>query len=132
MGEPPQDTQTVLAFAAVVEVATGLALIVAPGLVATLLLGIEVPAAGLLLGHCFGIALLALGTACWPGRRRAVPLSAEFRGMLLYNVLMTLYLIYLGTAGHLLGPLLWPGVALHGAVTLLLVRGWRDESRPGW
>ena len=35
-----------------------------PAIVVTLLLGAEVAGEGILLGRCFGIALLALGLAC--------------------------------------------------------------------
>jgi Ca2+/Na+ antiporter len=119
----------ILAFAAVVEVGTGLALMIDPAIVATLLLGADVSGAGTLLGRFFGIALLALGLACWPSRQRAESSSPAFRAMLIYNVLIALYLAYLGTVGHLWGLLLWPGVALHAAVALLLVWRWRDERR---
>jgi hypothetical protein len=51
----------ILAFAAVVEVGTGLALMIDPAIVVTLLLGAEVSGVGMLLGRCFGVALLALG-----------------------------------------------------------------------
>ena len=47
--------------------------------------------------------------------------SPAFRAMLIYNVLIALYLAYLGAAEHLGGVLLWPGVALHAIVALLLV-----------
>ena len=49
--------------------------------------------------------------------------------MLIYNVLIALYLAHLGKVGHLGGLLLWPGVALHAVVALLLVWTWRDERR---
>ena len=119
----------ILAFAAAVEVGTGLVLIVDPGIVVVLLLGAEVSRAGTLLGRFFGIALLALGLACWPGRQRAESGSPAFRALLTYNVLIALYLAYLGTVRHLGGLLLWPGVALHAVVALLLVWTWRDERR---
>ena len=93
-----------------------------------MLLDAEVSGAGTLLGRCFGIALLALGVACWPGRQRAESGSPAFRAMLTYNVLIALYLAYLGTVGHL-GLLLWPAVALHAVVALLLVWTWGDERR---
>ena len=60
-----------------------------------------------------GIALIALGIACWPGP----PLV----GMLTYSALVTLYLAYLGFAG-LSGILLWPAVVLHAILTALLSR----------
>jgi Ca2+/Na+ antiporter len=116
----------VLAFAAVVEIATGLILMIDPAVVVRLLLGAEVSDVGTLLGRCFGIALLALGLACWPSRQRAESGSPAFRAMLTYNALIALYLAYLGTVGHMGGLLLWPGVALHAVVALLLVWTWRD------
>ena len=119
----------ILAFAAVVEVGTGLVLMFDPAIVVTLLLAVDVSGAGTQLGRFFGIALLALGLACWPSRRRAESGPPAFQAMLIYNVLIALYLAYLGTVGHLGGLLLWPGVALHAVVALLLVWTWRDERR---
>jgi hypothetical protein len=123
----PDTPRRVLAFAAVFEVGTGLALMIDPAIVVTLLLGVEVSGTGTLLGRCFGIALLALGLACWPGRPRSESGSPAFRAMLAYNVLIALYLAYLGTVVHLGGLLLWPGAALHAAVGLLLLLPWADE-----
>ena len=119
----------ILAVAAVVEVGTGLVLMVDPAIVVAWLLGAEVSGAGTLLSRCFGIALLALGLACWPSRQRAESGAPAFRAMLIYNVLIAGYLAYLGTVEHLGGLLLWPGVALHAVVALLLVWAWRDERR---
>ena len=115
----------ILAFAAVVEVGIGLVLLIDPAIVVTLLLGAEVSGVGTPLGRCFGIALLALGLACWPSRQRAESSSPALRAMLAYNLLIALYLAYLGTAGHLGGVLLWPGVVLHAVVALLLAWTWR-------
>jgi Ca2+/Na+ antiporter len=118
----------ILAFGALVEAGTGLALVIDPAIVATLLLGAGLSGVGMLLGRCFGIALLSLGLACWPARQRAGSTLPAFRGILLYNVLIALYLAYLGTVGHLWGLLLWPGVALHAVVALLLVWTRRANS----
>ena len=63
-----------------------------------------------------GIALIALGISCLPGK--------ALLGMLTYSVLVTLYLAYLGVAGGFTGILLWPVVALHVGLTLLLARQW--------
>jgi Ca2+/Na+ antiporter len=119
----------VLAFAAIVEIGTALVLMIDPAIVVTLLLGMQLSGVGTLLGRCFGIALLALGVACWPKGQSAESGSPAFRGMLIYNVLIALYLAYLGLVGHLGGLLLWPGAALHAAVALLLVWTWRGERR---
>jgi len=120
-------SQKILAFAAVVEFGTGLVLMLDPRIVVTVLLGTEVSGVGIALGRCFGIALLALGPACWPSRERVESSLPASRAMLIYNVLIALYLTYLGAVRHLVGLLLWPGVALHAVVAMLLVWAWRNE-----
>jgi Ca2+/Na+ antiporter len=123
----PDMLKKLLYFASVVEGGTGFALIVIPGLVVALLLGADVAGVGIPVSRCFGIALLALGLACWPGAATARSDSPAFRAMLVYNVLIALFLVYLFTVGHLGGVLLWPGVALHAAVAVLLIFAWRVE-----
>jgi hypothetical protein len=103
----------VLIFAAVGEVATGLALLVVPSLVGWLLFGEELAGLAIPVARVTGIALIALGIACWPGP----PLV----GMLTYSVLVTLYLAYLGLEG-LTGAFLWPAVAFHAVLSILLGR----------
>ncbi len=109
-------TKRVLVFAAVCEVATGLVLVFVPSLVGQLLLGADLTGIAAALARVAGIALVALGVACWPG----TPLA----GMLTYSALVTLYLSSLGIRGDWVGPLLWPAVALHVVLTLLLARSW--------
>ena len=106
----------VLIFAAVGETATGLALLIVPSLVGQLLLGEELTGIAIPAGRVAGFALIALGVACWPGP----PLV----GMLTYVTVVTLYLAYLGFAGGLTGVFLWPVVALHVVLSLLLGRAW--------
>ena len=103
-----------LIFAAVAEAATGLALLIVPSLVGQLLLGEELTGVAIPVARVAGIALIALGIACWPGP----PLV----GMLTYSAVVTLYLAYLGFAGGLTGVLLWPAVVLHAILTALLTR----------
>ena len=107
----------VLIFAAVAEVATGLALLTVPSLVGRLLLGEELAGVALPVARVTGIALIALGIACWPG--------SPLVGMLAYSVAVTLYLAYIGFAGLSAGVLLWPAVALHAVLSVLLGRAWR-------
>jgi hypothetical protein len=49
--------------------------------------------------------------------------------MLTYNALIALYLAYLGTLGHMRGYLLWPAIALHGVMALLLMWARRGERQ---
>jgi hypothetical protein len=104
----------VLIFVAIAEAITGLALLIAPSLVGQLLLGEKFACVAIPVARVAGIALIALGVACWPGP----PLV----GMLTYSAVVTLYLAYLGFAGGLTGVLLWPAVVLHLILTALLAR----------
>ncbi len=81
-----------LIFAAVAEAATGLALVLVPSLVGQLLLGAELTGAALPVARVTGIALIALGVACWPGP----PLA----GMLVYTAFVMAYLAYVGFGGE--------------------------------
>lgn len=100
--------------AAVGEASTGLALLIVPGLVGRLLLGEELSGIAIPVARVAGIALIALGLACWPATPRV--------GMLTYSAAVTLYLAYLGVSGSSTGTLLWPAVVLHAVLTVLLAR----------
>jgi hypothetical protein len=107
-----------LAFAAIAEATTGVALIVVPTLVGRLLFGSELPDVSLPVARVAGIALFSLGVACWPGRAST---RAMVYGMTVYGALATVYLAYLGVRGWA-GPLLWPAVGAHAVLTFLLLR----------
>ena len=111
-----------LAIAAAAEAVTGLILLAYPPIVVRLLLGTDIAGAGIAVGRVAGMSLLALGLACWPGRD-ATGRSAALLGMLTYSLLVTLYLARVGVV-HGAGILLWPAVAVHGVLTLLLARAW--------
>lgn len=106
-----------LVVAAIAEAATGLALLAVPSLVGSCLLGAELTGAAVPVARVTGIALVALAVACWPG-------ATALCGMLTYSVLATAFLAYVGIRGHWVGPLLWPAVALHAVLTILLARAW--------
>ena len=124
-----QHPNRVLAFASAVEIATGLALMLAPALVAKLLLGVDADTTAKLFGRCFGVSLLALGLACLPDRRSGGITTAAVRAMLTYNTLIAAYLAYLGTVDHLGGVLLWPAAALHALVGAMLLRNMLTSER---
>ncbi len=114
----------VLLLAAVSEAATGLALLIVPSLVGRLLLGQELAGVAIPVARVLGIALIALGVACWPGR-------TALGGMLTYSLLATLYLAYVGLEGQWIGQLLWAAVAGHAVLTLLLGIAWRAARTAG-
>jgi hypothetical protein len=111
----------ILLLAAVAEAATGIAFLIAPSLVGQWLLGTALTGVSLSLAQAFGIPLVALALACWPG--------SPLLGMLTYGAGIMLYLAYGGLAGSLNGVLLWPAVGLHLVLTLLLVLQWKDGAQ---
>lgn len=119
-GRVPVARRGLLAFASIIEIGTGLVLLLDPAIVVDLLLGAEVAGVGTVLGRCFGIALLALGWACLPGADRRESAAAAGRAMLAYNALIALYLGWLGVLAGMAGPLLWPAAGLHAVVALAL------------
>ena len=86
-------------FAAIIEAATGVGLILVPSLVGQLLLGIELTG---VIVRVAGIALIVLAIACRPG--------PPMLGMLIYNAAVALYLACVGITGDSSGGLLWPVV----------------------
>ena len=114
-------TNRLLAVAAGIEAATGLALMVEPLIVSQVLFGAEISGAAIAVGRVAGIGLLALGLAGWPGAGDA---ARPRRALLIYNVLIALYLLLLGIRGEWVGRLLWPAVVLHAVLTVLLARAW--------
>ena len=119
----------VLVLAAVGEAATGLALLIIPSLVGRLLLGEELTGIAIPVARVAGIALIALGVACWPGNDAGRGVARAFQGMLCYSLLATLYFAYLGIRGEWVGSLLWPAVAIHAILTILLGRAWLKDQQ---
>jgi hypothetical protein len=114
----------ILAFAALVELGTGLALIAVPVVVVTLLLGSTLSSEGIPVARVAGVALLALGLACWPTPANAASNRSAIQGLLLYNAVLPVYLARLALVKHTGGVLLWPAVVGHAGIALLLVWMW--------
>ena len=109
----------ILALSSLAEIVTGVALVISPAFVVTSLIAPVTSALIIPIARVAGIALIALGVACWAGWNRVA--DGAFRALLTYNLLVACYLAYLGTAGHLGGVLLWPAMILHTGVTVLLL-----------
>lgn len=122
--------RSVLGIAAAVEAVTGLLLLIVPHLLAKLLLGVEATAVAVIIARIAGIALLSLGIGCWFGRQEASG-GWALAAMLLYNVLVTLYLAWVGLGAEFVGVLLWPAVVAHAILTVLLGFAWSKNHRIG-
>ena len=112
-----------IAAAAGLEVVTGAGLVLAPSLLAGLLFGSEMNAAGDLVARISGLVMLFLALGCWPrtfkgeDRQTLTPLLA-------LSLLAAVFLIYVGIRRVNVGQLLWPAAAAHLIIAILLARTW--------
>jgi hypothetical protein len=126
--------KSLLIVTALIEAATGLALLLSPSLPVSLLLGssLDAPAA-LTVGRVAGAALLALGVACWLARDDVESHAAQglVAAMLLYNIAAVLLLASAGIGSGLRGVELWPAVVLHAALAIWCIACLRSELQGG-
>ena len=116
--------KNLLTVEAVIEVGTGLMLVALPSLLTTLLLGssLDTPVA-LSVARMFGVALLALGVACWLSRHDGQSRAARglVGAMVLHNTAIATVLVYAGITLGLSGIGLWPVVLLHATMAVWCV-----------
>ena len=106
---------------AIVEIATGLALLGLPAVVLASLLGIQAALEEtLVVSRVTGAALLAIGvtSALTRDDTRSPTQRGVLIGILTYDVLVALLLVYSALAVQLAGPALWPAVVLHTVLTI--------------
>jgi hypothetical protein len=113
-----------LKLTAFIEVVTGLALLVVPVFVVRLLLGAEISGAAIPLGRVAGVALLALGIACWlaGGDTKSRAARGLVMAMLMYNIGVAVIFTAAGIQSQMIGIALWPAVILHVAMGVWCVR----------
>jgi hypothetical protein len=106
-----------LRVSAIIEVATGCALLTVPSDIIQALIGSSSDQAGWIVGRVLGGALLALGVAAMfpPGQS---PERGVALGFAIYNASTT---VILGVAGVADGWLLWSVVGIHGILTVALI-----------
>ena len=118
-------TKTLLTISASIELATGIAIILSPRLVANVLFSTELNPGGEAIGRVGGCGLVSLAIAYWP-RGACLPGEREHeqptRALFLYNLLAACYLSYLELSGDFASPFLIPAAALHAILALLFIR----------
>jgi hypothetical protein len=105
---------------AIAEVGTGLLLLGAPSMIATLLLGagLESPES-ILIAKVAGSALLAIGLSCWLERNRdgSGP-SGLIAGLALYNAAVVVLFVYAAVVDKMNGIGIWPASGLHAVMLI--------------
>ena len=122
--------KSLLIVTAVLETATGLALLGLPSQVVSLLLGASLDApAALVVARVTGSALLSLGVACWLARNNDESRAAAglVAAMLLYNVAAVSVFVYASVGLGLSGIGLWPAVFLHAVLAAWCIACLRNQ-----
>jgi hypothetical protein len=120
----PSDYETLQTVTAVVETGAGLALMGFPSVTASLLLGTPLnSSAAESLARVGGAAILTLAIVCWLARRHANRLALQglVAAMAFYNIAVAAVLASASLGEELRGPLLWPAVAFHVAMSVWCV-----------
>jgi len=113
--------KNILTVTSIIEFPTAVVLLVFPSLIAKLLFGatLDTPIA-LIVARVAGAAILSLAVACWFARNDGInsAVNGLVVAMLLYNISITLILIYAALGLSLLGFGLWPITLIHMAMSV--------------
>ena len=116
--------KTLLIVTALIEAGAGVALLGCPSAAVKLLLGSPLDtAAAETLGRVAGVALFALGVACWlaSGDARSRAARGLVAAMLVYNFGVAVLLAVAGIQSQTMGLALWPAVILHAGMAVWCV-----------
>lgn len=122
---PAIDPRLLILACTVLEMGTGLALLIVPRFVVRILLGAGLAGAGVATGRLCGLALISFGLACWPEWEVTTahrPDRRALRALLVYNAAATGYLASLMALDSYRGPLLVPAIVLHAVLAAVLAR----------
>jgi hypothetical protein len=113
--------KSLLIVTALLETATGAALMASPSVPVSLLLGASLDTlAGLAVARVAGAALLSLGLACWLTRHdgQSRPGRAVVAAMSFYDIAVAAVLVHGSLGAGATGVGLWPTVGLHSALAV--------------
>jgi len=111
--------KTLLYVTAIIEGCTAIALIAAPALFVSLLLGTTLSEqSGMLVSRLAGASLASLAIICWLYRNKAQTAAGIIKAMLFYNLAAAALLIYAFYGEGYSGVGLWPAVLLHASLAV--------------
>ncbi len=102
------------------EVLTGAGLVVTPSLLARLLFGSDLNAAGEATARIAGIVMACLAAGCWP--RAGSAEAPALAPLMVLSWLAATFLVVTGFMGANVGIVLWPAAAAHLILAVLLTR----------
>ena len=105
--------KSLLTITALLEGVTGLALVILPSLLVSILLGTSLTDPGaILIGRLAGAVLIAIAIVCWL-LKSDTQASVMVKVMLGYNIFSITLLVYAVVVERIAGPGLWPTVLIH-------------------
>ena len=114
--------KTLLTVTAILEGSTGAALLFAPALAVSVLLGSSLAEpTGIVLGRLAGVALISLTITCWTYRNEEHNAGGVVKSLLFYNIAAAALLVYAGANGFP-GLAIWPVSLLHAAMAVWCIK----------
>jgi ABC-type transport system involved in cytochrome c biogenesis permease component len=115
-------SKLLLTATALIELATGLALLIVPSLVAELLLGAKLDSPqAIMVGRVAGAALLSIGVNCWLAKGFEGSRKELILGLLVYNFSVPVLIAYGALAENMRGIALWPAFGVHAVLAIWCV-----------
>jgi hypothetical protein len=124
-------TQSLLVITAVLEMLTGLGLLLAPALIIHVLLGAELnDPVVLTIARVAGSAIGSLALACWITRRDQLSIGSQalVSGLLFYNIAVFASLLY-SAFSYKSTPLLIAALVAHGLLAVACIQSLRKFKR---
>ena len=105
-----------------VELATGTALLLTPGLAMTMIVGSSLPNGGNQMAQLFGAAIIGLGLSCWSNSQSSCQDEMPSIGLTTYNIISGLLLSSFAFSGDARASVALPAALLHIALGVALLR----------
>jgi hypothetical protein len=124
--------RTLLVCAAVIEIITGIGLLLAPVLLIQILLGAEInDPVVVTIARVGGSAIIAIGIMCWQARKdqQGTGLKALTSGLLVYNAVVFVTLAY-SAYSYKITPALIAALIVHFVLAIFCISALQKFRRP--